>query len=254
MKNTLSLNRIRLLLERYFVENVYREILFWSIMSLIFTVFDQRIFVISVLYISGLFFSVHLFKQLWQGTNGYFYMLLPATHTEKLIATLFLSSVYHFGMTIFAYTIGNMLVTLIYHFMLRIDIPVSWDLFYSTTNYIENGFMQTAVKNEFWEIWGKFAILQAVMMVGALYFKRYATLKTIASVALFGLLLVVIQLLFFKTVWDVKHLHNALFNVIVMYNDGTIPLLLEQVFIIILYVMIPYFWLIAYYRMKELQG
>lgn len=254
MKDTFSLNRIRLLLERYFVENVYREILFWSIIALIFTVFDQRTFVITVLFISGLFFSANLFKQLWQGNNSTFYMLLPATHTEKLIATIFLSSIYHFGMTVFAYTIGNMLVTLIYHTMLRIDIPVSWDLFYSTSNYIENGFMQTAVKNEFWEIWGKFAVMQAIVMVGALYFKRYATLKTIASIGFLVIILIAIQLLFFKTVWDVKHLHNAFFNVIVMYNDGTLPPVLGQLLSISIFVLIPYFWMISYFKLKERQG
>lgn len=253
MKKTISLNRIRLLLERYFVENIYREILFWSIVSLIFTVFDQRSFVIAVLFISGLFFSVHLFKELWKGPNSYFNSMLPASQSEKIISTIFLSSVYHFGMTVFAYTIGNGLVTLIYHVILRIDIPVSWDLFYSTTNYIENGYMQTSVKNEFWEIWGLFAAVQAVIMAGALYFKRNATLKTLLSIGFYCILLVVVQLIFFKTIWDVKHIQNAFFNVIVMYNDGTIPVIFQQLYIITIYLLIPYFWLIAYFRLKEEQ-
>jgi len=70
MNTNFRIKNISLLLKRYFVENAYREILFWSIISLIFTVLDQRDFVQLVIIVSGLIFSNNLYKELWNAPSS----------------------------------------------------------------------------------------------------------------------------------------------------------------------------------------
>ena len=107
-KNTFSFKRLVLLLNRYFRENMNREVMFWSILTLIFTILDQRDFVILVLFLSGIYYSVLLNKEISKGVSGMHFLLIPATHAEKLTATILLNTIFHFGMTLLAYSIGNL--------------------------------------------------------------------------------------------------------------------------------------------------
>jgi len=220
---------------------------------LLFTVLDNRFFVIIVLFISGLIYSVRLHKELMRGSNGIHYLMIPATITEKLIANIFLNTVYHFFMTLLAYSIGNLLVTLLYHVILKIQVPVNWDLFSVSNTVYVDGYIQVITKNVFWQIFGLFAFSQAIFTLGSLYFKNNIVAKTILTVVASGFVLFILQLFLFKTLWDIKYIGNAIFPMLVMINDATIPPVVNTAITILCYIILPYLWVISYFKLSEKQ-
>ncbi len=248
-----SFTRLALLLNRYFRENMNREIMFWSIMILIFTILDQRDFVVFVLFLSGIYYSVLLNKEISNGVSGMGYFLIPATHVEKLTATILLNTIFHFGMILFAYSIGNLLITLIYHVILKLDIPVNWDLFQVTRQYEINGFIQVSIQNVFWNILGVFAFIQSVFLLGSLYFKGNTVMKTILSIFCFTGIIMLIQIVILKTLWDVKYMKNAILPMLVMINDSNIPELIQKSIVWGSFILLPFMWLISYFRLTEKQ-
>ena len=246
-----NFKRLLLLLQRYFLENWRREIMFWGILVLIFTILDQRDFVIIVLFLSGIYYSLRLHKELSNGISGMHFLLIPATHTEKLTATLILNTLYHFGMIVLTYSIGNLLIILIYHQILKLEVPVNWDLFQKTSNVEINGVYQISVQNVFWKIWGLFAFVQAVFTLGSLYFKRNTVIKTTFCIISFGVLLMLVQIILFKTIWEVKYMRNAIFPIIAMINDSTIPTLIDNAVKYGSLLMLPFLWFVSYFRLTE---
>ena len=251
MTNGISIKRIGLLLQRYFLENLYREIMFWCIIIFTFTVLDNRVFVLMVLFVSGLIYSIRLQKDLLKGSNSMHFLLIPATHAEKLISTIFLNTFYHLGMTVLAYSIGNLLVSLTYHFILKIDVPVNWDLFQDTTIVSVNGIFQPVVNNVFWSVFGLFAFSQSLFLLGSFYFRNNVITKTLVSIIGFGLLIFILQLLIFKTFWNVKYLSNAILPMFVVVSDFTIPNVFKTSFVIGSYLLIPFLWVVSYFRLTE---
>lgn len=251
MTDNFSIARIGLLLRRYFFENLKREIMFWCMITFVFTVLDNRIFVLSVLFISGLIYSIRLHNDLLKGANSMHFLLIPATHAEKIAATIFLNTFFHFLMTLLAYSIGNLLVTLTYHYILKMPVPVNWDLFQETSIINVNGLLQPLVKNVFFSVFGLFAFTQALFLVGSLYFKNNIIPKTIFSVLGLVLGLFLLQLIIFKTFWNVKHITNALLPMLIVVNDFTIPTMFKTAFVAGSYLMVPYLWVVSYYRMCE---
>jgi len=248
-----SFRRVALLLKRYFFENMNREIMFWCIITLLFTILDHRNFVIMVLFASGIISSVRLNKELLTVPGGMHYLLIPATHLEKMVTNILLNTVYHFIMILISYTIGNLLIALIYHFILKMQIPVNWDLFQNTTTINNNGMLESTVLNVFWSIAGLFAFTQALFMLGSLYFRHNAVPKTIFSIAGIIIVLFIVQIILFKTLWDVKYIINAILPSFVMFSDSTLPPLIDKAILIGSYLMLPFLWTVSYFRLAEKQ-
>ena len=225
--------------------------MFWCMITFIFTILDNRVFVLIVLFISGLIYSIRLHKDLLRGKNSLHFLMIPATHTEKISAAIILNTFYHFGMTLLAYTIGNLLVTMIYHFILKMAVPVNWDLFQEPSIINVNGIPQLYVKNVFWSVLGLFAFSQALFTVGSLYFRNNVVFKTLFSIIGFAIVLLLLQLLIFKTFWNVKHLTNAFYPMLVVITDFNIPTVFKNAFVYGSYVLTPFLWLVSYFRLTE---
>ena len=114
-----------------------------------------------------------------------------------------------------------------------------------------NGTYQPVVNNVFWSVFGLFAFSQSLFMVGSLYFKNIVVTKTIFSILGFGLILFLLQLLIFKTYWNVKYLSNAILPMFVVVSDYTIPNVFKTSFVIGSYLLIPFMWVVSYYRLTE---
>ncbi|MEI6555603.1 MAG: hypothetical protein WCL70_08455 [Paludibacter sp.] len=251
MNKTFSIKRISLLLRRYFLENLYREIKFWSFITFIFTMLDHRIFVLMVLFFSGLIYSIRIHKDLTRGSNRIHYLLIPASHAEKVTTTIFLSTFYHFIMVYLSYCLGNLLVILTYHYILKMPVPVNWDLFWESTIVISNGVMIPQSKFVFFSILGLFTFSQSLFMVGSLYFRKNSVVKTITSILGFGFGIFLLQFIFLKTLWGVKHLVNAMLAVVVSLFDFSIPDIYQTLFVIAASLLAPYFWYISYLLLSE---
>ena len=194
---------------------------------------------------------MYLQRQLFRGKNGMHFLMVPATHTEKLTATIVINTVYHFIMILAAYAIGNILVTLLYHLIIKIQVPVNWDLFQDTSSKIVNGVKQISVVNTFWKLFGHFALFQSFIMLGTLYFQRNAFFKTILSLLAVIAFLGIIQLILFKSIWDVKYLSNAVFPAIMMISNNTIPEFGKVILNFGSYMLLPFVWLVSYFKLKE---
>ena len=253
MKKKFSIKRVALLLQQYFLENLNRELIFWLMITFLFTVLDHRDFVLIIMFISGLLYSFRLQKDFFRGQKGMLNLLIPATPAEKITTIVILNTIYNFGMVLLSYAIGNMLVILIYHGIVKMDIPVSWDIFEATTVTYINGYMQAVIQNVFWNILGYFAFFQAVFMLGTIYFKKYAILKTIFSAILIGLFLFLVQMILFKSIWDIKYLSNAILPAFFMISDGTIPEFIKSAINYGSFIFLPFLWLASYVRLTERQ-
>jgi hypothetical protein len=253
MEDKYSLSRVTLLLRRYFLENKVQEMMFWFIIIFIFTVLDQRFFVIAILFISGLIYSIRLHKKLLGGPNGIHFLLIPATHSEKLTAAIFLNTFYHFGMTLLSYAIGNLLITLVYQVLLKIEVPINWDLFISTKTILIDGTPQLTTRNEFWVILGYFSLSQSIFLLGMLCFKKNALLKTLLSMAGTGIFLICIQLILFKSLWDVRYLSNAILPAIILFREFRLPDFVMIFINYICYAFLPIMWVVSYFKLTEKQ-
>ena len=251
MNKTFSINRIGLLLRRYFLENLYREIKFWSFVTFVFTMLDHRIFVLIVLFLTGLLYSIRIHNDLTKDSNRLHYLLIPASHAEKVTTTIFLTTFYHFLMVYLSYCLGNLLVILTYHFVLKMPVPVNWDLFEESSIVISNGVMIPRVKFVLFSVLGLFAFSQSLFMVGSLYFRRNAVIKTIVSILGFGFGLFLLQFIFLKTLWGVKHLINAILAMVVSLFDFSIPDIYQTIFVIAASVLAPYLWYVSYLLLSE---
>ena len=253
MKTNFNIQRISLLLKRYFVENSYREIMFWSIIILVFTVFDQRDFVKIVLYISGLVFSVNLYKELWNAPSSIHFFMIPATQIEKITVAVLLNTLYFFVMTLLAYFLGHMLIILVYHLILKIQIHINWDLFEATKTIFMNGKTYVSINNEFWKILGNFAFIQALSMVGSLYFKNNSTLKTMISIFGIAIIIGITQLLLMKIFLGDISLADSIVYINIAINNPNVPTTIEYLIRFIGYLLIPFLWLVSYFRLTEKQ-
>lgn len=253
MKTNFSIKSISLLTKRYFEENAYREILFWSLITLVFTVFDQRDFVQLVIIAGGLIFSSNLYKELWNAPSGIHFFMIPATQAEKITTAILLNTVYFFAMSILAYILGHILIIIVYHSILKIQIPISWDLFQATKTVFAEGKTYVTVENEFLKILTNFAFIQALSMLGSLYFKVNSTIKTIISLMGFAVLLGITQLILMRIfLGDISVVDSFIYLNIALKNP-TIPTYINYAMHILGYLLIPYLWIISYYKIKEKQ-
>lgn len=254
MKLNISFNKIFLLLKQYFTENLNGQIIYWSIMALLFTAFDQRGFVLIVLYLSGFIFTIQLNSKLNKQITGMQYFLLPASQADKMVVSFILNTIYYFVMTILAYVIGNMLIIIIYHSILKIDVPINWDLFQFSIPTLNNGIMQLTVRNEFWNILGTFASIQSISMLGSLYFKRNALGKTILSIFTIGLLFLILQFLLMDIfIGEIEFFEKIKWLTIIyseINNSSSVGILIIKLFA---FLIIPYLWLVSYFKLTEKQ-
>lgn len=242
MNATLNINRIWLLLQRYFIENKQRELSFWGIAIVVFMLAHQAEAVTIYLFISGLIFAGNTFKSFNYTPSGMHYLLIPATHTEKLITNILLSTFYYFAMFVITYTVGTFLGINIRNLIWGSTLPVEFDLF--------NTYWHNSGNISFWNMFYSFAVLQSIFMLGSVYFKRNAVFKTILSYFVLIFVLFVIQLFILKVGYGSFHIDNHDINIQFMSFNEYFPGF-ETGFKVLGYLSLPFFWLVTYFRLTE---
>ncbi|MFT3753509.1 MAG: hypothetical protein QM800_11765 [Paludibacter sp.] len=145
MNTTLNINRLGLLLKRYFTENKQRELTFWGITTVVFTLMhlagsqEKAISVQMFLYISGFIFAARSFKFFNFTPGGMHYLLIPATHLEKLTTAILLSIFYYFAMILLTYTAGTILGTTFGNIFFDMNNPIQFALFQTILIFVVNG-------------------------------------------------------------------------------------------------------------------
>jgi len=250
MHTTFNFNRLVLLLKRFFIENKTIELTYWGIMILVFTVIHNAETVKTILYIMGFIFAAKQYKLFAYTPGGMHYLLIPATHLEKLVCNILLTTVYFFTMFVITYSIGNIVGTNLFNLLNGMSNPVSWNFFNSSyaqlmggnTSLIGNN-IDLPGGNVFLNMMVKFLIVQSIFMLGSVYFKHNAIGKTMLTLISFVIIIGMIELFFLKDLFSGVSLGP---NTHLLDNFG-------YGFNIFTYLLIPFLWIVTYFRLTEKQ-
>jgi len=257
MNTTFSFNRLGLLIKRYFIENRQRELSFWGIAIVVFMIMHQSTSVEIFFYISGFIFAARMFKIFTYTPGGMHYLLIPATHLEKLVTNILLSTIYFFIMLILVYSVGTILGTTLGNTILGTTNPISFDLLQMDTisevwgNNVKSMGNIVDIHNGILSIFLNFALLQSVFLLGSAYFKRNAIGKTFLTIITLSIVIGIIEILFFKLTFKSFSLTRQ--NMSLSISGDNFFSGIDQVITIVKYSLIPFFWLVTYFRLTEKQ-
>ncbi len=256
MNTKFNPGRLLLLLKRFFVENAQRELNYWLIVTAVFAlIFNQTDSVRFFLYISGLFFAARQFKFFAYTPGGMHYLLIPATHVEKFSSALLITIPYYFLMVVLTYFLGTTVGVTVSNLFFNTDFTYHYEFITQVNSMsmfgpVMSQFTKVSLLNTFCT----FAFIQSLFLMGSLFFKRNAAVKTMLSVIILGFLLLMFQLLLFKILYgsfsfDSSRLVLNNFNpdASAFVNISTI------VYKTLSWVTVPFFWIVSYFRLTEKQ-
>jgi len=250
MNTTFSFNRLGLLIKRYFIENKQRELSFWGIVIAVFMFLHDPTTVQMFLYVTGFIFAARMFKTFSYTPGGMHYLLIPATHLEKLVTTILLSTVYYFIMILITYSVGTILGTTLGNLVFSTQNPVSFDFLQmeSTSKVWGNAAIQNRGLGS---VFFSFALIQSIFLTGSVYFKRNAIGRTIMVLILVGILIGILEAILFNLTFGSFNVEGHSFNLAITGNDFLPGI--ESATQIAKYLLIPFFWLVSYFRLTEKQ-
>jgi len=253
MNTTFKFNHLVLILKRYFIENKSRELTYWGMMILVFTFVHSSGSTKIILYIMGFIFASKQFKSFAFTPGGMHYLLIPATHLEKLISAIFLTTIYYFTMFTITYSIGNILGTTLFNLVFTQSTPVVWDFLSATGSHSFGNDINFSMGNSFLEMIINFLILQSVFMLGSIYFKHNAIGRTMLSIFAIYFVFGMIELFLFKVIFvDISVLRGmSSFNL--MAGNSILQTNLMNGLKVFSYILIPLFWTVTYFRLTEKQ-
>jgi hypothetical protein len=258
MNNQFNINRLILLFKRFFNENAQKELTFWGISTIVMMLLhEQNASVIMFLIISGFIFAARQFKMFAYTPSGMHFLMIPATHFEKLTVSIILSTVYFFFAFIISYIVGTFLGTHLMNFILDRNEVVQFGLLNFTNSYDAlPGIVKNYANDTIFRTFGIFAIIQSIFLFGSVYFKRNAVGRTILSMILLSTLLIIIELIMLKTLYGSTSISNNNLVFMNMNFDLTESLVVQTISKILeigTYLTVPFFWVVSYFRLTEKQ-
>lgn len=245
MNTSFNINRLGLLLKRYFTENKQRELTFWGITIVVFMLMRNEGSVITFMLIAGYFTAANAFRIFNHTPGGMHYLLIPATHTEKLVSSLLIHTVYFFAAFLVTYVTGTFIGINLENMIFGHNNPITFSLFNSV-------FTGTEGLNLFWYFIYAFVIVQAVAITGSLYFRRSAAMKTILTIFVVIFILGVIEAIMIKGIFGTYELSSQTLNLKIGPHefDQLFPRF-EIISKIIGLVILPFLWIVSYFRLTE---
>ena len=256
MNTTLNINRLGLLLKRYFTENKQRELTFWGIVTVVFTLMhlagsrEKSISVEMFLYISGFIFAARTFKIFNFTPSGMHYLLIPATHLEKVTTAILLSTFYYFAMIMATYIVGTVLGTTIGNLFFETNNPIQFELLRTVHENFYHGLSYNTTTPGIFNTFITFAGIQSVFMLGSIYFKGNAIGKTFLAIFGISIILVLIELFLLKVTFGTFHLDGQMIRLTIPAEQN-LSSGLEIAGTIFKYALIPFFWVVTYFRLTE---
>jgi hypothetical protein len=250
MNTTFNINRLFLLFKRYFIENKQRELTFWGIATVIFMILHQEGSVEMFLYIAGFIFAARTFKVFNYTPGGMHYLLIPATSTEKLTVNIILSIVYFFVMILISYIIGTVIGTFLGNLIFNLHNPIHFGFFYDSISNQWNH--QKVNPNGLFEIFMSFALIQSIFILGSIYFKGNVIGKTFLTFIALAFILGLFEIFLLKVTFGTYHLDGHMLRLTIPEGTNLFPGF-EVAGKIIKYSLIPFFWIVSYFRLTEKQ-
>lgn len=247
MNTTFNTNRFGLLLKRYFTENKQRELTFWGITIVVFMLMRDTSSVVTYLIIAGYFTAANSFRIFGHTPGAMHYLLIPATHTEKLVANILLNTLYFFAAFLITYLIGTFLGIQLDNLIFGHNKPLTFKLFTDIADFNGNG-------KYLWYVFYSFSLVQAIAITGSLYFKRSAAMKTILTIFILFFIFGLIEMLMLKITFGTYSLSRQSLNINMGPHElSEIFSASEYIFKIIGLVLLPFLWIVSYFRLTEKQ-
>jgi hypothetical protein len=261
MQNTFSFSRLWLLIKKQWFDNSRLYALSASaligILTIIFTIwwlankFDYHFEEITtnviffvMLFVTGLIFSSTTFSTLGDKAKGLYWLSVPATAIEKLVCGIFYSCLVFLAI----YFTSFWLIKHIFFFIIELDPR-------NTIRRIDpNDVFEREVTPILFYI---FFALQALFILGSVYFERFAFIKTLL-VAVFIAFLFVMFTMFLGHNLLPNNLSVKGFSDFRVYGDNEPPKLyrlpgwIDDVLVpIAKFIWVPVFLTATYFRLKE---
>lgn len=237
MNTSFSLNRLGLLLKRFFVENGQRELTFWIISTVVFMVVQDESAIVMFMLIAGLIFAGRTYRAFTYTPGGMHYLLIPATHFEKLLSGILLSTVYFPGVALITYLIGNPIGTYLTNMIFGFDMPLHYKLFDSQYVHLLDLIIS-------------FVTVQAVFLLGSVYFKRNAVGKTFLTFILLIIIIGILEVTLLKSLFGSTSIEMRNMNINIHDADSLFPGF-SYIGTAIKYSLAPFFWIVSYFRLTE---
>jgi hypothetical protein len=231
------------------------------------------------LFVTGCLYGSMLFTDLGSKTRGLNYLLVPASHLEKLLCSL-----------LYAVVIFFVCYTSIFYIVDALAVKIGNTLAYShwlKQHVVNDVFEPRKIANVFSQpgqsrdpdmlvyLLLLYFVIQAIFIAGSVYFARFSFIKTTIAALLTGLF---IAFVIAKVIYPILphgsyyqgitsyHVYtvkegvtiNGVTSGISIYSDPmtdklvTLPAWIDDVLLFLLkFAFAPLFWLAAYFRLKE---
>lgn len=179
--STISLNRIKYLFLKYFIENWKRDISNFLILFII-SMFSGYGGVVSlskmIFVILAFIYAGRIFGMLGYKPKGINYLLIPASTGEKTLVNLILVNIYYLAALYISYLLGFLLGDLVHTFIhgdIFSLVPVKNSVYVDYTTILS------------------LLLCESILIFGSVYFKKKAIIKTVLYLFCFFLLIMVVD-------------------------------------------------------------
>jgi hypothetical protein len=215
-------------------------IVFILSMSLVFgsdTLSSKGFFHLTMpfLFIGGYIFTSTIFSELRTPDRSYLYLTLPASTFEKLIVSWFITSVLY------------IIVSLVVMYVINILLMIVAVAFTTKVVPLFNLFETSSLRQ-----YGIYIVTQSVFFLGAIYFRRTNFLKTLLSIFLLQVIILIYTSLVARMI-VFHNLQSMNFGNLFIGKDFTGETITLVAKILFWYCMTPFFLLVSYFRLKERQ-
>ncbi|WP_147319937.1 hypothetical protein [Chitinophaga silvisoli] len=204
-----------------------------------------------LLFGAGLIFAGFSFIQLGDKSRGIDYLLLPASHLEKFLTTLLITTVgfllvYHIAFSAATF-IGAGIVSL------------------SRGKHTINGYFPDDLKNDMTQLYHWWFMAQGIILLGSAYFPKYSVIKTLFAVFIIVLLIGIVNIAFMSILFHGHLMHWAasapFFGVAIVEHQQVetyrsvfleSPKWMRDVlYFFWRFILPPALWVLAYFRLKD---
>ena len=228
------------------------------------------------LFLGGCLYASILFADLGSKTRGLNYLVVPASHLEKLLCSLFYGVIVFFVCYTTLFYLADVLMiktanTFEYSYWLKHHNPGTifepqkvYNVFYQPDHSRDPEVLIYILLSYF--------VVQSVFILGSVYFSRFSFIKTVIASLLIGLMIVFLVIkviapilppgnyyhgLTSYQVYTVKE-SSSIPGATMIYSDAATDKLVsipewigDAVLFLLKFAFAPLFWLATYYRLKE---
>lgn len=206
--------------------------------DIIFEVGQHPTGFVLLLFGGGYWISSNAFRNWHESPKAYFFLMMPGSTLEKLLARWFLTSIGYAVFVLLFYSIFYWIIATIAFILTK-----------------ESYFVAIPFSAQIWRLILQYIILQSIFLLGSIYFKKSALIKTILVVSCLGIFLIILTVLINKP-WSHTWLYIWLYNNV--FDFGNI-IKINQAVALIFYFIIslliaPISWIASYLRLKEIEA